>query len=86
MQDKIFSNLEKFPDFLSCHDLVTLGLFINSEAAYLARLRGNSPDWLKLGRKILYPKQSIIDFIDRHMRQGDRSVNCSVISPQQNDN
>lgn len=66
------------PDFLSTNDLVKLGLYPNKNSAYFARLKGLSPDYIRLGRKILYPQKSVIEFIDCHTTKG------KVVSNAQN--
>ena len=55
MTDK-FSQL---PDFLNSKHLVDLGLFSSIDAAYIVRTRGHGPEFLKIGKKVLYPKASV---------------------------
>ena len=74
---EILTKLEGLPEFLSSHDLVALGLFPSPDSVYLARFRGNSPDYCKFGRKIRYPKQSVIDFIESRMKRGDVPKMCN---------
>lgn len=78
MPEKLFSNFEYFPDFLRSRDLVKLGLWPSTDAVYLARLRGISPNFIKVGRKILYPKSSVIEFIQDHLNCGKSSKNKDV--------
>jgi hypothetical protein len=62
---------EKFnslPDFLRPEDLISLGLYTTSDAAYWARTKGESPTFIKLGRRILYPKKAVIEFLESRMR------------------
>jgi hypothetical protein len=66
------SALYSLPELLSSNDLVTLGLFSSPDSAYLARMRGNSPDFIKVGRKILYPKFSVIQFIEYRLQRGHK--------------
>lgn len=66
-----FEKFESFPEFLRANDLVELGLYPTAKALYFARQRGNSPDFLKIGRKVLYPKSSIISFISYNTWQGN---------------
>lgn len=69
--DEFIKDLTKdMPPFLTPHDLVSLGLYPSVDAAYLARARGYSPDYIKNGRKILYPKSTIIEFLKKRMRSG----------------
>lgn len=62
--------LKDCAEFLSSHDLVNLGLFPSPDAVYFARLRGNSPDFIKMNRKVIYPKASVIKFIEQRMVKG----------------
>lgn len=59
--------LDSLPQFLSTKNLIDLGLYKNRDSAYIARLQGNSPDYIKFGRKILYPKQSVLTFLNLHL-------------------
>lgn len=64
---EIFKTL---PDFLRPCDLVSLGLFSSRDALYSARAGGKSPDFIRVGRRIIYPKAGILDFIERHLHKG----------------
>lgn len=59
----------ELPEFLNSHHLVSLGLWPNVSAVHLARMRGNCPDYLKIGKKIYYPKSSVIEFIEKNMNE-----------------
>lgn len=67
------SKLASLPDFLSSNDLVDLGLFSSPDSVYFARMKGNSPDFIKLGRRVIYPKASVIQFLERHTKKGNES-------------
>lgn len=72
------NSFSSLPEFLSSHDLVSLGLFISTDAAYVARVRGNSPEFLKIGRKIIYPKANVLRFIDERLTSGpSRHINST---------
>lgn len=64
------SLLDKMPEFLSSHDLVGLGLFPSTDSVYFARRRGNSPDFIKMGRKVIYPKASVVKFLEECLQKG----------------
>jgi hypothetical protein len=64
-------DLTLFPAFLSSNDLVSIGLFSSLEATYEARRKGKSPDFIKIRRKILYPKEGVLAFIERHRYKGE---------------
>ena len=76
MQEAIFSNFDSLPALLSTKDLVKIGLYNSIDAAYLARLKGKSPDFIKIERKILYKKEDIIKFIKKYIQKGERSEDC----------
>src|SRR5690349_14397525 len=69
---EVFMTLPNTSNFLSSRDLVSLGLYPSTDSVYLARVRGNSPDFIKLGRKVLYPRESVMRFIQERLHQGDQ--------------
>lgn len=66
----MFKTLEAAADFLTSDDLVTLGLYKSRNSIYFARSKGIGPDFIKLGRRILYPKNSVLVFVKLHMQKG----------------
>lgn len=70
MNTRLSFKFDSLPELLSSQHLVELGLYASIDAAYLARLRSNSPDYLKLKGKILYPKSNVLEFLEARMRQG----------------
>ena len=71
MDESLKSNLkDQLPELFSTQNLVDLGFWPNQDAAYLARRKGHSPDYIKVGAKILYPKSSVITFIEKHLKNG----------------
>lgn len=66
----MFKTLEAAADFLTSDDLVTLGLYKSRNSIYFARSKGIGPDFIKLGRRILYPKNSVLAFVKLHMQKG----------------
>jgi len=70
MNQNLSNSLEKLPEFLSSNHLVKLGIFPNLDATFQARKKGVSPDYIKLARKILYPKQAVIEFLENRMKLG----------------
>lgn len=70
------TSISNLPEFLSSQDLVALGLFSSTDSAYVARIRGDSPEFLKVGKKVLYPKASLLRFIqDRLTDRSFRNIN-----------
>jgi hypothetical protein len=70
MQELLSKQLESFPIFLTSQDLVTLGIYPSLDAAYLVRKRGGGPDFVKMKRKILYPKGSLVEYLSKRMNRG----------------
>ena len=64
------TSFDSLPEFLSSHDLVALGLFSSPDAAYIGQVRGHSPEFLRIGKKILYPKTSVLRFIEDRLTSG----------------
>jgi hypothetical protein len=72
--------LEAMPEFLTGNDLVSLGLYKSNNALYIARLRGQSPDYIQVVRRVLYPRESVIAFLDAHSMLGSmvKSDNTNI--------
>ena len=62
--------LEALPEILETHHLIEIGLYNSIDAAYSARVRGKSPDYIQIGRKVLYTKQAIIKFLEANTYSG----------------
>ncbi len=62
--------LNHMSEFLSSQDLVDLGIYKSTDAAYLARIRSNSPSYIKLKHLVLYPKQAVIEFLEQRTHYG----------------
>lgn len=67
MEEMLLEALKSLPLFLTSKDLVELGFYPSEDAAYLGRVRGNSPDYVKMKRKILYPKASVVEYVVKHL-------------------
>ena len=76
MDQTLSTPLEKLPEFLTSEHLVQLGLYKSIDAAYQARMNGHGPKFLKLKHLILYPKSSLLEFIEKRMREANSSANC----------
>lgn len=70
MSQNLHDAFNDLPPFLSSRHLVELGLFPSLDAVYLARIRGHSPDFIKLKRKVLYPRDCVLQFIEARMKSG----------------
>lgn len=62
--------LDILPELLDLNDLITLGIYANKNGAYQARRNGNSPSYIKMPHKILYPKEAVRTFILERFRDG----------------
>jgi hypothetical protein len=71
MNQNITEALSRFPDFLSSEDLVKLGIYKSIDATYQARLKRYGPEYIKLRKKILYPKLGIVKFLTARSSQGE---------------
>ena len=65
--EKITEDLSGLPMFLTTQDLVDIGLYKNRRAVHMQHFRGKTPPCLYIGRKLLFPKAAIIDFVLTHM-------------------
>ena len=59
-------SLAEMPAFMTPADLVELGLFKDTQAAYYARIRGYAPEFVRIGRKIRYSKEAIKRWANIH--------------------
>lgn len=56
--------LKGMPNLLTTNDLIHLGLYSSSNAAYFARRRKiSSPPYILVGKRVFYPKNELLHFI-----------------------
>ena len=67
----ISTSLHQMPEYLSTQHLIQLGIYPSIDAAYQARVKGYSPRYIKLRHKVLYAKQSVIEFLENRTIPGD---------------
>jgi len=67
MTNYMEESLKDLPRFLSSADLVEIGLYKTQKSVHMARSRGVGPDCMHIGAKLLYPRESIIRFVCKHM-------------------
>lgn len=61
---------EILPELVTAKDLVKIGIYRTEQAAYSARQKGKSPPYIRIpSRGIVYPKQGIIDFLEKHWNE-----------------
>lgn len=63
MEEHLKKIFENYPEFLSSEDLVTLGIYRTIDATYQARIRKTGLPYVKLNKKILYPKNALIEWL-----------------------
>jgi hypothetical protein len=66
--------LNDLPEFITSKVLVELGLYPTISACRVSRHKGTSPSYLKIGRKILYPRESVLEFINKNFKDGSLST------------
>src|SRR5579863_8721478 len=67
-------------DYLTPEELAAF-LSVNIDTLKKWRCIGKGPSHLKLGRRTLYPKVDVIDWIERQKQNGDRTKRESVVLP-----
>jgi hypothetical protein len=55
---------EKLPEDCTTDDLIRVGLYNSAHTASMARSQGNGPPYLKVGRKIIYPKPGVLNWLE----------------------
>lgn len=60
-----FPELDKYPEFMTTQDLVELGLWPAQDSVYQARRKGLSPDYIRIGKKVFYPKNAVRKFLQK---------------------
>ena len=72
MKEIMPRTLEQMPELMESCDLVELGLYSSINTAYLARVQGRGPSYVKMDRKVLYPKAAVLDFLKERMKDGSK--------------
>jgi len=67
MKNSLSEKLNNMNEFLTSQDLIDLGLYSSLDAAYVARIKSNSPQFIKMKHRILYPKKAVIEFLESRM-------------------
>jgi len=58
---KLIANL---PDECTVKDLIAAGIYPSRQAAYFGRSRNSGPPYVLLGGRVVYPKQSVIEWLN----------------------
>lgn len=61
--EMVLKKLDALSEFIDVDGLVALGLYKDKNETYRSRLKGNSPHYIQIKRKILYPKEALREFI-----------------------
>lgn len=78
--ENFLKKLDAFSDLLNVDDIISIGLFSHKNEAYRARKNGCSPSYLKMSRKILYPKDAVRAFILERFRDGNKPMDSRTTS------
>jgi hypothetical protein len=62
-------SLDELPDFIGSEDLVNLGLFRSLASVHLAKSKGETPEHFKIGRKLVFPKESVKSFVKKRLEE-----------------
>lgn len=72
--------LDTFPSLLDSQHLITLGLYKHKNIAYKARLRGDGPNYIKVGGRVLYAKEDVREFLLKRFRDGSLPMEAKSTS------
>lgn len=59
-------DMRNAPDFLTTENLVDLGVFHSTSAAYYSRRKKHGIDFIKIRSSVLYTKKAVISYLDRN--------------------
>ena len=60
---------QALPPFASADDLVRVGIYGSVKTAANDRWAGRGPDFIRLQRRVRYPRSSVISYVERNARQ-----------------
>jgi hypothetical protein len=83
MNDEWIAKLERFlPERCTPEDLVKFGLFRSAQAACGARKYGVSPSFYKLGHRIIYLREDVINWMRSNKHEsGEKSGEACSAEP-----
>ena len=73
MSKSIIDSLNKLPEFLTTQHLVDLGLYPNRSSVHLARSRKQAPNCMKIGKKIVFLRCELINFVLENMENAAKN-------------
>ncbi len=78
--DDIINKLRLKPELLSASDLIEVGLFPSMRSIYNCRYRGTGPEFVRNGKKYLYPRDKVIKFLTMHTNELSRKKRLRKIT------
>jgi len=73
MKSELINSLKDKPEFLRSRDLIELGIYRSFSDISYSIIRGFAPPHLRIGeRKILYPKASLIAWLELKYNTQDK--------------
>lgn len=61
----------KLPEQCCVKDLIRVGLYASPQAARIARLSHAFPDYFKMGKRIIIPKECVIEWLNKARNGGE---------------
>lgn len=84
--DDFIKKMERaLPEVCTVRDLIRVGLYKSAQAARMERLVNSSPSYLRLGSRILYPKDGVIKWLRKGKKEGFDADSKTADSPQGNE-
>jgi len=71
--DEFISMIERMlPEHCSVKDLVKEGIFLSPQCEFHARKVGHTPSYFKLGRRIMYPRNAVIEWLKEQKYENNK--------------
>lgn len=81
--DEYIQNLrQELPKQCSVKDLLKIGLFSSDQSARLARRSGDTPSYFKLRSRIMYPREAVIEWLEKRKHEGKYSASTQAFESQ----
>jgi len=62
---------EKLPEICCVNDLIRVGLYTSHKTAKVAMLAHTFPDFFKMGKRIVIPKECVIEWLNKSKNGGE---------------
>jgi hypothetical protein len=74
--DEFIQKVQKnLPEECSVQDLIRVGIFRSPQAAAHYRTCGGGPSYFKLGSRIMYPREAIVEWLRIQKHENDQTEN-----------